>query len=70
MWLYHVRAVEEVFSQAGIKYCYLPPYSPDFNPVEKMWSKMKSILRKWKVREVEKLPKAILAALGAVGKVR
>ena len=41
---HHVRAVEEVFSQARIKYCYLPPYSPDFNPMEKMWSKMKSIL--------------------------
>lgn len=29
---------------------YLPPYIPDYNPIEKMWSKIKSFLRKVKVR--------------------
>ena len=33
-------------NKAGIHYAYLPPYSPDLNPIEKMWSKMKAILRK------------------------
>lgn len=56
---HHVKAVEEVFSQAGVKYCYLPPYSPDLNPIEKMWSKLKSILRKWKIISPDTLLYAI-----------
>lgn len=32
-----------------IKVIFLPAYSPDFNPIEKMWSKIKSVLRKLKV---------------------
>jgi len=63
---HHVREVEEAFAGTGVKYCYLPPYSPDLNPIEKMWSKMKSILRHWKVRETQKLPEAIYAALNLV----
>ena len=65
---HHVQAVKEIFSQAGVKYCYLPPYSPDFNPIEKMWSKVKSILRHWKVRDIQKLPDVISAALKQVTK--
>jgi len=37
----------------------LPPYSPDFNPIEKMWSKIKAYLRKVKARDRESLCKAI-----------
>ena len=35
-----------------INVVYLPPYSPDLNPIEKMWSKIKSILRKLKARDL------------------
>ena len=54
--------------KAGISYIYLPlpPYSPDLNPIEKMWSKMKSILRKRKIRIASELPEAVKAALGSV----
>ena len=45
---------------------YLPPYSPDFNPIEKMWSKIKSILRKLKARTLDALPDAIETAFSAV----
>ncbi len=45
---------------------YLPSYSPDMNPIEKMWSKMKAILRKWKVRAIDMLPQAIAQALDTV----
>ena len=38
-----------------MKVLYLPPYSPDFNPVEKMWSKMNAILRCWKIRSLDLL---------------
>ena len=38
---------------------YLPPYSPDLNPIEKLWSKVKVILRKFKARTLDALPNAI-----------
>ncbi len=40
--------------------------SPDLNPIEKMWAKMKSILRKWRIRIKDKLIPAILQALNLV----
>ena len=45
---------------------YLPPYSPDLNPIEKMWSKVKEILRSLKARTAEALLDAIGVALRAV----
>jgi len=44
----------------------LPPYSPDLNPIEKMWSKVKAYLRKIKAREPETLCEAIGHALAQV----
>lgn len=63
---HHVKAVREVLENAGIKVLYLPPYSPDLNPIEKMWSKMKAILRCWKIRSLELLPDAIRRALDRI----
>jgi transposase len=51
---------------AGAIACYLPPYSPDFNPIEAMWSKVKEILRSIKARTAEALLDAIAVALRAV----
>jgi len=45
---------------------FLPPYSPDLNPIEKMWSKIKSILRTLKARTEKALINAIAKALDAV----
>ncbi len=42
---------------------YLPPYSPDLNPIEKCWSKIKTYLRKAKARTREELEKALREAL-------
>ena len=39
----------------GVKVLYLPPYSPDLNPIEMCFSKIKSILRKEKIRKVDLL---------------
>lgn len=44
----------------------LPPYSPDLNPIEKMWSKVKAILRSAKARTREALHLALTEALAAV----
>ena len=35
---HHTQAVKDLLEQAGVQYLYLPPYSPDLNPIEKMWS--------------------------------
>lgn len=65
---HHSKIVTELLDKAGISYIYLPlpPYSPDLNPIEKMWSKMKSILRKRKIRIASELPEAVKAALESV----
>ena len=56
---YHIQAVGELLHDAGIKLLYLPPYSPDLNLIEKLWSKVKSILRKLRVRTTDDLDAAI-----------
>jgi transposase len=45
---------------------FLPAYSPDLNPFEKMWSKLKAYLRKAEARTKEALEKAIAAGLRTV----
>ena len=40
-----VAGVREQIEAAGARLLYLPPYSPDFNPIEQAWSKVKQILR-------------------------
>ena len=37
--------IEKAVEDAGAKLIFLPPYSPDFNPIENVWSKVKSSLR-------------------------
>jgi transposase len=50
----------------GAEVRFLPPYSPDFNPMEKMWSKVKEFLRDAKSRTQEALLNAIADALETV----
>ncbi|MDR2047532.1 MAG: transposase [Clostridiales bacterium] len=61
-----VRGVYELLNRYDVKILYLPPYSPDFNPIEEMRSKMKAILRKTKCRVREEIPTAINDALSLV----
>lgn len=63
---HHAKIVRKVLDESGIKYLYLPPYSPDLNPIEKMWSKIKAYLRKVKVRKAAELPDAIEKAFSTV----
>jgi transposase len=56
----------ELIEQTGARVLFLPPYSPDFNPIEKMWSKIKSILRKLEARTQEELSEVIAEAFGCV----
>jgi transposase len=53
---------------AGANVVYLPPYSPDLNPIEMMWSKVKAYLRKAKARTKQALNDAIAVALDLVSR--
>ena len=56
----HKRAsVREMIEAAGAKLRFLPPYSPDFNPIEMAFSKLKALLRKAAERTVDGLWAAI-----------
>lgn len=58
--------VERLLRDAGAELRYLPPYSPDFNPIELMWSKVKSHLRRAKARNQDDLYQAIAVALSLI----
>jgi transposase len=60
------QRVRELIESSGAQLWYLPAYSPDLNPIEKMWSKIKSILRTLKSRTKEALIDAIARALEMV----
>lgn len=60
------QQVRELIKSVGAELWYLPAYSPDLNPIEKMWSKIKSILRTLKARTEESLIYAIAKALEMV----
>jgi transposase len=64
--------VREIIEGRGCELLYLPPYSPDFNPIEEAFSKLKGVLRKSTVRSREALVEAMGWALEAitVGDVR
>jgi transposase len=55
-----------LIEQAGAQVLFLPAYSPDFNPIEKMWSKVKALLRAAEARTPGDLVKAIGQALAQV----
>ena len=50
-----VTGVRQAIERAGAKLLYLPPYSPDFNPIEMAFSKLKAILRKAAARTITEL---------------
>jgi len=58
--------IEEIALSCGAQVIWLPPYSPDFSPIELMWSKVKAFLRKVKARTQSELEKAIAEALETI----
>ena len=58
--------IEEIAASCGARVLWLPPYSPDFSPIELMWSKVKAYLKKVKARTQEQLEKAIAEALKTI----
>ena len=58
-----VRGVREAIEAAGATLLYLPPYSPDFNPIEMAFAKLKAILRKAAARTIDELWDVIAQSL-------
>lgn len=61
-----VAGAREAIEAVGATMMFLPPYSPDFNPIEQAFSKIKSILRKAAARTVDALEAAIVMALNSL----
>jgi len=53
------QELEALITAAGARIIYLPPYSPDFSPIENCWSKVKTILRRIGARTYPDLLKAL-----------
>jgi transposase len=60
------RRIRELIEERDCELIYLPPYSPDLNPIEEALSKVKYLLRKIRARTKESLIEAMGRALGAV----
>ena len=60
------REAREAIEAVGARVLYLPPYSPDFNPDENVWSKTKSMLRRMAERTVDGLLAVIGKAISSI----
>jgi transposase len=61
-----VAGVGVLIEAHGAQLLYLPPDSPDFNPIEQAWSKIKELLRAAKARTLPLLDDAVTAALATI----
>ena len=61
-----IHGVREAIETAGARLLYLPPYSPDFNPIEPMWSKIKQMLRSHAPRTPDELLRTAKTAFDAI----
>jgi transposase len=60
------KRIREMIEQRSCELLYLPAYSPDYNPIEEAFAKIKNLLRKAAARSKEALVEAIAAALSAI----
>ena len=63
---HHRESIREMIEAAGARALFLPAYSPEFNPIEECWSKLKAWIRKRAPRTVEALQDAITEAIHQV----
>jgi transposase len=60
-----VKGVREILGQAGAQLCYLPPYSPDLNPIETAFAKLEALIRGAAERTIDGLQRQIGKARNA-----
>ncbi len=58
--------IKDLIEARGALVIFLPPYSPDLNPIENCWSKVKTILRSLKPRTLEELLDALVEAFSSI----
>jgi transposase len=61
-----INAAVELIESTGAEIIYLPPYSPEFSPIENMWSKIKTSLRGFAAKTNDEFQKAIMVAFKAI----
>lgn len=61
-----VAGIEDAITERGAELIYLPPYSPDYSPIESCWSKLKTKLRSLKARTRAELDEAIRRAMNTI----
>jgi transposase len=61
-----MAAIEEALTTVGARVKFLPPYSPDFSPIENCWSKIKTFLRSVAARTRKDLDAALSKALATI----
>ena len=64
--VHHASSVEDAVREAKARVLWLPPYSPDFSPLEDCWSKVKALVRGKEPRSASDLDAAMTEAMGAV----
>ncbi|MDR0797647.1 MAG: transposase, partial [Nitrososphaerota archaeon] len=67
--VHKVMGVLDPLVELGVKIVFLPVYSPDLNPIELLWSKMKTILRKLKAKTHEECQKALQLAMNSITRI-
>ena len=66
---FHLQeSITNKIEEKGAKVVFLPPYSPDFSPIENMWSKIKNSLRKLAPRTLKEFQKSIRIAFEEISK--
>lgn len=64
--VHHTKEVKERFENAKIRVLYLPPYSPERNPIEESWSKIKNILRSLEANSIADFVDSMIQAKNAI----
>lgn len=64
--VHRAAAVRRLVEAAGCRLLFLPPYSPDLNPIEQAWSKLKALMRGLGARTVEALHAALARVVDAI----
>jgi len=64
--IHHIKEVAERLNKVGARALYLPPYSPELNPIEEAWSLIKAVFRSMEARTISSYIDALQIARGMV----
>ena len=64
--VHHIKEVSERLASVGARALYLPPYSPEYNPIEEVWSLIKSIFRREEARTICDMVETLWISIKAI----